>query len=236
MNTRLALAAACLVIAAAGILIWLFRTTVPDHTSASLEQLGIPPVVPAKDPKTGFIVGGQNPTALLRNLTEINGRTIAELEAEMRPGNRSETGSVAGFLGPDEALLDVLAMDNEFVADRHGLTHQELARHLHLVGAIALKHVPWGDSKEYEFRYHGRLMSVARQSWKGLQFSPFLDGTSTDTDVTVTNRTHGKQLKYSLLVPYMIERYGFYEGKGTPYRVEPRDVLEVFDFLTTTQP
>jgi hypothetical protein len=29
----------------------------------------------------------------------------------------------------------------------------------------------------------------------------------------------------------MIERYGFYEGRGTSYRVEPRQVLEVFDFL-----
>jgi hypothetical protein len=29
----------------------------------------------------------------------------------------------------------------------------------------------------------------------------------------------------------MIERYGLYEGKGTPYRVEPRRVLEVFDFV-----
>src|SRR5262249_35493691 len=37
----------------------------------------------------------------------------------------------------------------------------------------------------------------------------------------------------ALLVPYMIERYGFYEGKGTSYRVEPRQVVEVFDFLKT---
>jgi hypothetical protein len=29
----------------------------------------------------------------------------------------------------------------------------------------------------------------------------------------------------------MIERYGFYEGKGTMYRVDPRQILEVFDFL-----
>ena len=29
----------------------------------------------------------------------------------------------------------------------------------------------------------------------------------------------------------MIERYGFYEGKGTPYRVDPAKVLEVFDFV-----
>jgi hypothetical protein len=30
----------------------------------------------------------------------------------------------------------------------------------------------------------------------------------------------------------MIERYGFYEGKGTIYRVDPADVLAVFPFLT----
>ena len=47
----------------------------------------------------------------------------------------------------------------------------------------------------------------------------------------VTNLETGVSLSYSLLVPQMIERYGFYEGKGTPYRVEPSTVLEVFDFL-----
>ena len=33
------------------------------------------------------------------------------------------------------------------------------------------------------------------------------------------------------VVPDMIERYGFYEGKGTPYRVDPKKIVEVFDFL-----
>jgi hypothetical protein len=57
-------------------------------------------------------------------------------------------------------------------------------------------------------------------------------GTHTDTDVTATNRNNGKQLTFSLLVPYMIERYGFYEGKETKYHVEPKEVIEVFGFLT----
>ena len=42
---------------------------------------------------------------------------------------------------------------------------------------------------------------------------------------------NGKKLEYSGLVPRMIERYGFYEGKGTSFRVEPKQILEVFDFL-----
>ena len=53
----------------------------------------------------------------------------------------------------------------------------------------------------------------------------------TSEDAHVENLDNGKKINYSCLVPFMIERYGFYEGKGTPYRVEPRDVIEVFDFL-----
>jgi hypothetical protein len=29
----------------------------------------------------------------------------------------------------------------------------------------------------------------------------------------------------------MVERYGFYEGKGTRFRVDPRAIVEVLDFL-----
>jgi hypothetical protein len=65
----------------------------------------------------------------------------------------------------------------------------------------------------------------------GSQPSPFQDDTASGTNVTLQNLDNGKKLKYALLVPYMIERYGFYEGKGTPYRVDPRSVVEVLDFL-----
>ena len=43
-----------------------------------------------KDPKTGFVVGGKNATALIKRLTEINGIAIAELETSMRPKGLSK--------------------------------------------------------------------------------------------------------------------------------------------------
>jgi hypothetical protein len=189
------------------------------------------PVSPKKDPKTGFVVGGKNDTALIKALREINGRTIAQLEEDMRPGAKSEVGSTAGFLGKDEKLLDVLAADNKYVVDEKGLTHQELAKHLHAIGTIG-RWQYWEHRKHsYEFVYHGRRFRVATVVTKGLQPSPFHDGTQSGTNVAVENLDSGKKLEYALLVPHLIERYGFYEGKGTSYRVEPSKVLEVFDFL-----
>ena len=154
----------------------------------------------------------------------------------MRPGASSIVGSEKGFLGKDEALLSVLMADNAYVVDKLGLTHQELATHLRVLAAIGLKQ--WAEARKANkeptaesFKYHGQRFTVSFQFYRGYQLSPFKDKTKTDTDVTLTNVENGKVLKYSLLVPHMIERYGFYEGSGTPYRVAPRDIVSVLDFL-----
>src|SRR5206468_2284094 len=120
------------------------------------------------------------------------------------------------------------AADNKYVVDELGLTHQELAGHLHLIGAVAAKQAV---NQPLDLLYHGKKLRVRATIFRGFAQSPFLDGTKTNCETTVENRTTGKKVSFSLLVPHMIERYGFYEGKGTPYRVEPRAVLEVFDFL-----
>jgi hypothetical protein len=195
-----------------------------DFTKANPKDLGIKAVKPTKDPSTGFVVGGKNSTELIRKLTEIAGRSIADLEKDMRPGALSGKG----FLGKDERLLDVLAEDNDYVVGKLGMSHQELARHLHLLGAVAVKHA---SGKPLEIAYHGRKLRIRAAISRGYQNSPFKDGTKTNCYITLENLGTGKKLGYSLLLPFMIERYGFYEGKGTPYRVEPKAVLAVFDFL-----
>ncbi len=207
-----------------------------DYEDVPLSELGVKLVPEKKDPATEFVVAGKNSTALIKTLKEINGRTIADLEKDMRPGASSDVGSERGFLGNDEALLVVLAADNAHVVDELGLTHQELAKHLRVVAAIGLNRLVDAQKAEKKpttepFRYHGQRFAVSFQFYRGYQLSPFKDQTKTDTDVTLTNVESGKVLKYSLLVPDMIERYGFYEGMGTPYRVAPDDIVRVLDFL-----
>jgi len=144
----------------------------------------------------------------------------------MRPG----ADSTAGFLGKQEKLLDVLAADNKYVVDEMGLTHQHLARHLHAMAAVWAWQLK-NDRLEAEFLYHGQKFKVKVVGSRGFQDSPFGDGTKSGSDATVYNLTNGKKLEFGLLVPYMIERYGFYEGLETSYRVDPRKVVDVFDFL-----
>jgi hypothetical protein len=106
-----------------------------DYTDAKPNDFGLEWVEAKKDAKSGFVVGGKNDTALIKKLTEINGIKIEDLEKVMRPGK----SSTAGFLGPEEKLLEVMAADNDYVLGELGLTHQEIARPLLLLGAIAAR-------------------------------------------------------------------------------------------------
>lgn len=203
----------------------------PDYKDVPPKQLGVEPVPERKDAKTGFVVGGRNPTALVRGLTEIAGRPVADLERDLRPGAKTGdgAGSDKGFLGADESLVGVLAADNATVVDELGLTHQTLARHLRVLAAVGLKRAT--EKATGPFTYHGRRFTVELEVTRGYQLSPFRDGTKTNTYVTLTNADTKRSVGYSLLVPDMAERYGFWEGTGTPYRVAPRDVVAVLDFL-----
>ena len=202
-----------------------------DCKDLPLEELGVKLVAPKKDARTGFVVGGKNATALIKGLGEINGIPIAKLEKVMRPGASSQKG----FLGRDEKLLAVLAADNEYIVEERGLTHQELAKHLHVLGAIGF----WQARRKEAgnpFVYHGRRFKIEVTSTRGFQPSPFEDGTKSGSNATLFNLDNGKKLEYALLVPHLIERYGFYEGKGTPYRVDPRSIVAVLDFLKPKAP
>ena len=201
-----------------------------DYKDVPPTELGVKPVPEATDPRTGFVVGGMNTTASIKALKEIAGRPISDLESDMRPGAAVEVGSDKGFIGKDERLLDLLAADNAFVVDELGLTHQELARHLRVLAAIGMRQEA-DKIAGTPFLYHGRKFTVKVSVTRGYQLSPFKDGTKTNADAAVTNVETGKVVEFSLLVPDMIERYGFYEGKGTPYRVDPKDIVTGLDFL-----
>lgn len=148
----------------------------------------------------------------------------------MRPGNKDERGSVSGFLGEDEKLLDVLVADNEFVRQQ-GLTHRQLAIPLLHISQRAVGMMKTGRPP-FEFEHGGINWRVNFTYSRGYQYSPFGDGTRTQCDFTITNLENEKSLEFSGLVPLMIERYGFYEGKGTPYRVEPAEIIELLNLRT----
>ena len=191
------------------------------------------PVVPKRD-AGGLMLAGSNSSADILKCESINGLEIEEIETLMRPNNADDRSSKAGFLTADQKLIDVLVTDNEYVTNR-GLSHRALAIPLLQISnrAISVRNKLW-ETRNFtdtvDFEHAGTKWRVKLKESKGFQHSPFDDKTKTNFDFEVTNLYNGQSLKFSGLVPVMIERYGFYEGPGTSYRVEPSRIIETLGF------
>lgn len=215
---------------------------VKDVTGVTVQDLGLEFVQPSKDPQTGFVVGGINSSSTIQKLTSINQISIEALESKMRP-----TENILGdespdfFLGKQENLLRVLSEDNDFVLNQLRANHQKISKHLRFILAAADKlgqlqvHI---DPSSLEvtgtakIKYHGCLFEVVfGPTYLGSQASPFNDGTSASTEYTIRNLSNGTSIHFSQLLPDLIERYGFYEGHETSYRLDPRAIAEVLPFL-----
>jgi hypothetical protein len=179
---------------------------------------------PKTEPNSNFIIGGKNTNDSIATLHSLNGYSISTLEDRLRPDKKANTT----FLGKNESLLSVLMKDNEKVIKHLSLTHQKLAEVMGFVQNIWLQN---GAKSEVEFSLEGRRYLVRGITWKGFVSSPFGDEAEGGIDLIVTNLENSAVLRYSGLMPDLIWRYGFYEGKGSPYRVEPDAIVKVFDFL-----
>jgi len=144
---------------------------------------------------------------------------LQKAQGQMAPGVITRDG----FLGTDSRpLVDILVADDAEVK-RLGLTHELIARRmseLRDAGARGL-----GEYIEVEGGFEVRVESV-----RGKLPCPFGDvGLFPKTSISVRSSGHERELVYSDLLIHLIHAHGFYEGKGNPFRLEPREIAEVLD-------
>ena len=143
---------------------------------------------------------------------------ISQIEAKMR------TGVLASyqFLGTDERSLAEILTADQFSVDSLGLTHQDLAKWL--TACLRLAEANLGTPFAVENRF---LIQIAEH--KGTIACPFGDNYhALKRNVTVTNLKHNLTLCFSELNIHLIEEHGFYEGEGSPYRINPHTVVQMF--------
>ncbi len=138
---------------------------------------------------------------------------------EMRPGKLS----LPGFLGTDPRdLARLIDEDNEAIK-RMDLTHAAVAARMRVLrdaGAEGL-----GEFISIAPHFEVRVDSV-----RGRMPCPFGErGLYPKTNVTVRNLKTGREVAYTDLNIHLIAAHGFYEGRGTPFRVEPAELAAVLE-------
>ena len=133
------------------------------------------------------------------------------IQANMQPGALS----AAGFLGSDTRnLIDIIRSDGEDVASL-GLTHQMIAQKMRAITEQGKAEL--GRS----FQVKSGLEAVVLD-YMGFIPCPFRDRRFFPKRLTrVTDTTSSREVSWSDLNMHMIEAHGFYEGRGSAFRLEP---------------
>jgi hypothetical protein len=142
-----------------------------------------------------------------------------EIQQRMQPG----VLTLDGFLGHDHRnLIDILVEDDARVS-RRDVTHEQIAaamRSLMDAGAEGL-----GEFVSVPPHFEVRVESV-----RGKLPCPFGDrGLHRKTNVSVRNTESGEEVAFSALLIHLIGEHGFYEGLGSPYRVDPENLIRILE-------
>lgn len=137
----------------------------------------------------------------------------------MVPGEISRIG----FLGHDtRKLVDILLEDGQTVTGL-GFTHQDLA------GAMAALTDAGREAFGNPVMVGGFLEVIVEDS-RGMMSCPFHhQGLYSKENTFVTNIKTGETIGWTALNIHMIREHGFYEGLGSPFRVEPQALIRILE-------
>ncbi len=146
---------------------------------------------------------------------------MREIQRKMGPGIITREG----FLGSDNRNLpDILTGDDAAVI-RLGLSHRGISgrmAELRDAGAEGL-----GEFTSVKPSFEVRVDSV-----RGKLPCPFGDpGVFRKTNITVRNLRLDREITYTDLHIHLISAHGFYEGRGSSFRLEPRELAEVLEII-----
>ena len=131
-----------------------------------------------------------------------------------------------GFLGDDTRHIHDIIEEDLHTLARLGVTQEQIADHLQYFieeGKKGLETpVALGDF-------------TTQVIWRrGMLPSPFGDPKRLYHKIvaTVFNKHLNKELRYTQLNVHMIRDHGFFEGKGSVFRLEPEEIVEVLEIKT----
>ena len=131
-------------------------------------------------------------------------------------------GTLGTFMGWDSRKLVEIITDDQDMVCSLGLSHEEIARRLEEITKIAKKE--FGDTVTIEDRYEAKADEA-----RGVIPCPWQhpNGLFRKSHIEIKDLKSGERLIWTDLSIHLIRTHGFYQGKGSPYRLEPRVIKDM---------
>lgn len=144
---------------------------------------------------------------------------LDKIQDQMRPG----VITLDGFLGTDTRNLIDILVEDDGVVRRYGLTHEKIAEKMQYFRDAGLDGLG-------EFIKLSETFEVKVDSVRGKLPSPFGGkGMYDKINTTVVNIPKGRKIVFTDLHIHMVRDHGFYEGLGSPFRIDPEALIDILE-------
>ncbi len=134
--------------------------------------------------------------------------------------------NMSDFMGADQRSLPEIIRADEEELKKLNLTNQAIAARMGYFREAGEK--GFGD-----FVPVAPNFEISCEVARGFLPCPFGDaGKLRKTVVTVRNLRIGKEITFSELNIHLITAHGFYEGKKSPFRLEPAELAQILEIKT----
>jgi hypothetical protein len=141
------------------------------------------------------------------------------IEQNMRPMCLCQRG----FLGYERRKLIEILIDDQGTVNSLGLSHEIIAQRLRAITEKARD--GWGDPVMVDEKFNVEVNEV-----RGKISCPWgHPGLYPKTHVKLEKIETGETLIWSDLGIHLIEEHGFYQGRGSPYRLDPPKVKRILE-------
>ncbi len=155
---------------------------------------------------------------------------IERIEALMRPGRLSDDG----FLGLDESLRDVIREDTETLKIL-GVTHEQVADRLEKLVLSVSKGIISAEELVRRMRPSSGFYTVelATLGHQDCPFEPVPNFQPYSNSNYFVINPADQHFTFGGLLIHLIRQHQFFEGSGTPYRLDPKQVVEFLQIQKT---
>jgi len=130
--------------------------------------------------------------------------------------------SASGFMGSDTRSVEEIISEDLRTLQEHGLTHEEIA--VFLRDILAKSRSALGLGVEIAAGVTATLYES-----RGKIPSPFIgDGVFEKGEVVVEDKTSGESFSITELSTVLVQKHAFFQGKGSPYRLEPSVIARLY--------
>jgi hypothetical protein len=127
--------------------------------------------------------------------------------------------TLGGFLGSDTRTLNEIISDDAAILARLGRSAEEIAERMERFTQLSWDSYLGNELVEGKYEVH-------TEAYRGKLPCPFRhSGVFRKAVTSLTNKSNGLSVVWTSLNTHLIREHGFFEGKGSTFRLEPETLV-----------